>query len=110
MHLVSVSVAGHDSISNNPENDMRPREIELQLKGYGMTTANILYHLPDFPGLLQSYVWQEYDIAPEFPEMQRFLEFWQDSLDGKLHSVSYAHRKLIRAGEWRTLDGEFHLN
>lgn len=89
---------------------MRGKEIELQLQGYGMTTAHILYHLPDFPALLQSYIWQEYDLAPEFPEMQRFLDFWQDTLDGKLHSVRYAHKRLIRPGEWHNVDGEFTVN
>ena len=38
-----------------------------QLEGYGLTTANILYRLPDHPALLQAYVWQEYDLAPAFP-------------------------------------------
>jgi uncharacterized protein Usg len=89
---------------------MREREIELQLKGYGLTTAHILYHLPDYPALLQTYVWQDYDMAPEFPAMYRFLEFWRDSLDGRLHSVRYAYKQLIGPGEWRSLDGDLLLN
>ncbi len=89
---------------------MRKREIELQLKGYGLTTAHILYHLPDYPALLQSYIWQDYDLAPEFPEMQKFLTFWQDTLDGPLHSVQYAHKRLIGPGEWQSVDGQFVLN
>ena len=36
----------------------------LQLKQYRLTTAEILYHMPDHPSLLQSYLWQEYDLAP----------------------------------------------
>ena len=66
-----------------------------QLKGYGLTTAHILYRLPDHPSLLQSYVWQEYDVAPDFPALQDFLAFWQTKLDGPLHSVRVAHAKLI---------------
>ncbi len=50
--------------------------IEKQLRGYRLTTAEILYHLPDHPSLLQSYIWQEYDLAPEFPVLHRFLDFW----------------------------------
>jgi uncharacterized protein Usg len=42
------------------------REFRLQMEGYGLTTAEIHYHLPDYPRLLQLYVWQEYDLAPEF--------------------------------------------
>jgi len=86
------------------------RDLELQLKGYGLTTAHILYRLPDHPRFLQTYVWQEYDLAPEFPEMRSFLKFWSEKLDGTLHSVRYTHRKLITATEWRSLAGEFILH
>ena len=62
-------------------------ELELMLKGYGLTTARILYHLPDHPHLLQTYVWQEYDLAPKFPMLFGFIEFWRTELEGPLHSV-----------------------
>ena len=48
----------------------------LQLKQYRLTTAEILYHMPDHPSLLQSYLWQEYDLAPQFPTLRKFLDFW----------------------------------
>lgn len=89
---------------------MQRNEIELMLDGHGVTTANIFYHMPDFKSVLQSYVWQEYDTAPEFPKLQEFLEFWTDTLDGTIHSVQYCHQKLIKPGEWRTIDGEFKLH
>jgi hypothetical protein len=43
------------------------REFLLQWSGYGLTTAEIHYHLPDHPALLQLYVWQDCDMAPDFP-------------------------------------------
>ncbi|AJC79658.1 Usg-like protein [Rhizobium etli bv. phaseoli str. IE4803] len=85
-------------------------DIERQLQGYGLTTAQILYRLPDHPTILQTYVWQDYDLAPDFPEMRGFLRFWQEKLDGPLHSVRYVHRKLISASEWRALRGELILH
>ncbi len=85
-------------------------EMELMLKGYGLTTAEILYHMPDHPDFLQTYVWQDYDLAPRFPAMQRFLDFWQAKLDGPLHSIRYCHRRLIRPGEWKSVTGEFVLH
>ncbi|MBV8777131.1 MAG: Usg family protein [Alphaproteobacteria bacterium] len=54
---------------------------------YRLTTAEIIYRLPDHPSLLQTYIWQKFDRAPEFPELSRFLKFWRDNLDGELHSV-----------------------
>ena len=61
---------------------------ELQLQGYRLTTAEIIYRLPDYPALLQSFVWQKFDLAPEFPELRKFLEFWSLNIEGKLHSVN----------------------
>lgn len=85
-------------------------ELDLMLKGYGLTTANILYHYPDHPHLLQSFIWQDYDLAPRFPVLVKFIEFWREKLDGPLHSVTYTHRALIAPNEWRKVDGEFLLH
>lgn len=85
-------------------------ELEMMLRGYGLTTAQIFYRMPDHPALLQSYVWQNYDLAPDFPEMNGFLKFWQEKLEGPLHSVRYVHRKLISASEWRQVNGEIILH
>jgi len=75
-----------------------------QLQGYRRTTAEILYHIPDHPGLLQTYVWQELDLAPKFPVLKKFLDFWSHNLDGKLHSVRVAHLDLVAAARSRHVD------
>jgi uncharacterized protein Usg len=64
-----------------------------QSREYRLTTAEIIYHLPDHPDLLQSFIWQKLDLAPDFPELRRFLDFWSHNLDGKLHSVKVAQAK-----------------
>jgi uncharacterized protein Usg len=89
---------------------MASSDFQRQLAGYGLTTAHIFYRRPDHPWLLQSYLWQEYDLCPKFPELQRFLEFWQKSLDGMLHSVTVAHSKLIKPADLRAIDGVFRLH
>ncbi|MFP3944096.1 MAG: usg protein [Alphaproteobacteria bacterium] len=81
-----------------------------QLQGYRMTTAEILYHMPDHPGLLQSYVWQDLDLAPEYPVLNRFLKFWNDNLDGPVHSVRVASSGIVSDAELRLADGEFTLH
>lgn len=77
---------------------------EMQLSDYRLTTAEITYHLPDYPELLQHYIWQELDIAPEFPVLGEFLGFWERSLDGKLHSVRIASTELIKPAEFSKTD------
>lgn len=81
-----------------------------QLGGYGLTTAQILYRMPDHPALLQTYLWQHYDLCPQFPELNRFLEFWTRELDGPLHSVTVAHARLIKPAELRAVGGLYQLN
>lgn len=72
-----------------------------QLDGYRLTTAEILYHLPDHPGLLQSFVWQDLDLAPRYPVLGRFLAFWEREIEGKLHSVRVASSALISPATWQ---------
>jgi uncharacterized protein Usg len=86
------------------------RDLELQLAGYRLTTANILYHLPDHPSVLQSFVWQRLDLAPRFPELHRFLEFWRREIEGRLHSVTVASAALVRPAELRAVGGVLTLH
>nr|WP_170063343.1 usg protein [Albidovulum inexpectatum] len=90
--------------------ETRPKEVELMLKGYGLTTAQIFYRMPDYRNVLNTFIWQEYDLAPDYPELFRFIEFWQEKIEGPLHSVVFTHRKLIAPGEWQNVVGEFHLH
>lgn len=89
---------------------MASTDFGKQLDGYGLTTANILYRLPDHPTMLQTFLWQEYDLAPRFPNLQSFLDFWQRELDGPLHSVSVAHKRLVSPAECRLITQEFQLH
>lgn len=89
---------------------MSPNETELMLNGYGLTTAEFIYHMPDYSHVLNSYVWQEYDLAPDHPKLFKFIDFWQDTLDGPLHSVRFTHRRILASGEWRNVRGEFTLH
>lgn len=84
--------------------------LELQLKGYRLTTAEILYHLPDHEGLLQTFVWQDYDLAPRFPVLQKFLTFWQRNIEGRLHSVRVAHVPLVAPTEVRAVASMQYLH
>ena len=89
---------------------MNAIDFKRGLEGYGLTTANILYRLPDHPALLQTYVWQAYDLAPAFPKLRGFLDFWREKLEGPLHSVTVAHKRLLSAHEVRTVRAELRLH
>ena len=78
-------------------------ETELMLRGYGLTTAEMYYRMPDYTHVLNSFVWQDYDLAPDYPRLFRFIEFWHEEIEGPLHSVRFTHRKMIAPGEWRNV-------
>ena len=83
---------------------------KAQLAGFSLTTAEILYRLPDHPSLLQSYIWQEYDSAPRFPKLKSFLDFWTSEIEGKLYKVTVMHSKLIRRAELRLVGAELRVH
>ncbi|MFT4057180.1 MAG: usg protein [Novosphingobium sp.] len=76
-----------------------------QLEGYGLTTVEIHYFLPDHPRFLQLFAFQQYDVAPRFPVLRDFLDYWTREIEGPLHSVRIAHNHLIGPQEWRAVDG-----
>ena len=74
-----------------------------------LTTAEITYHLPDYPDLLQNFIWQDLDIVPNFPALHRFLDYWSRNLEGRLHSVKVEAATLIKPAEFRFANGLFVL-
>jgi uncharacterized protein Usg len=90
--------------------ELASKDFQKQMNGYGLTTAEILYRRPDHPWLLQTYVWQNYDLFPKFPELHRFLAFWVEKLEGPLHSVLVAHSRLIKPAELKAIGSEFKLH
>lgn len=85
-------------------------DFRRQLNGYSLATAEIIYRLPDARRLLQTYIWQEYDLAPKFPRLTAFLDFWERELDGPLHSVRVMHHALIGPRELRYVTAEYRLH
>lgn len=86
------------------------RNFVVQLDDYRITTAEILYWMPDHRHLLQSFVWQHLDLAPRFPALTRFLDFWQSNLDGRLHKVRVANAALIKPAEFKFASGLYELH
>ena len=86
------------------------RDFLRQVQGYGLMTADISYYMPDYPDLIQLFVWQQYDVAPQFPELHRFLDHWRREVEAALHSIRIAHQHLIGPTEWRAVDGIITVN
>lgn len=85
-------------------------DFAAMLEGYSLTTAEILYRMPDHPSLLQSYIWQDYDLHPRFPRLKGFLDFWETHLDGRLFRVTVNHRRLVGPAEIKLAAASYALN
>ena len=83
---------------------MRTDDFDTQLKGGRLTTAEVLYYMPDHPKLLQSFVWQTLDIAPEYPRVHRFLEHWRREIEAVIHSVTLSTAGLVSPAKVRFAD------
>lgn len=88
-----------------PSNDFK-----RQLENYRLTTAEILYRIPDHPKLLQSYIWQDLDLLPKFPVLRKFLNFWESKLDGKLYQVRIAVLDHISSRDYQVIERELTIN
>lgn len=85
-------------------------DFRRQLEGWSLATAEIFYRLPDAKSVLQTFIWQDYDLAPRFPQLQKFLDFWSRELEGPIHSVRLSHAQLLRPAEVRVIGREISLH
>ncbi len=89
---------------------MGSKDLEAMLRGWSLTTAEIMYRMPDHRDLLQTFIWQDYDLAPRFPRLIRFLDFWTRNLDGPLATVRVAHSAIVKPAEMRLVGSEWRLH
>ena len=86
------------------------RDFELMTAGYGLTLVRVTYPLPDFPSILQEFVWQEYDLYPQFPRVRQFLNYWEREIEVPIRRVELTHQRLIQPSEFRMVDHELRLH
>lgn len=98
------------NFTNAPLFEEKAKERSLDFLHYRLTTAEILYHMPDHPSVLQSFVWQQMDLIPKYPALHKFLKFWEHNIDGRLHSVRVAHQDAPMPSTYRFADGMMTLH
>lgn len=97
--LLSAAHREHGQDAAAPKADA---QFIQQIAGFSLTTAEITYRMPDAQTVLQTFLWQEYDLAPRFPKLGGFLEFWERELEGPIHSIRIASAQLLRPLELRS--------
>jgi uncharacterized protein Usg len=74
---------------------MSNNDFARQLRGERLTTTEVLYYLPDHPAVLQRFLWQTLDVAPQFPRVNQFVDFWRREIDAVIHSVTVSAAGLV---------------
>ncbi len=73
-----------------------------------MATAEVLYYMPDHPTLLQSFIWQTLDLAPSYPRIHKFLDFWRAEIQAVIHSVNLASGEQLAPAKVRNVATILH--
>jgi len=47
----------------------------------------IYYYLPDYSSLVQEFMWGTMDIIPEYPRINKFLNYWHENIDAVIASI-----------------------
>jgi uncharacterized protein Usg len=76
-----------------------------QLEGYGLSTVQIHYYLPDHPRLLQAFVMQQYDLARRSPSSTASSPTGGARSRRCCTRSRSPHNRLIGPAEWRAVDG-----
>jgi uncharacterized protein Usg len=74
---------------------MGDTDFAAQLRGGRLTTAEVLYYMPDHPALLQRFLWQTIDLSPDYPRVRRFLDFWRREIEAVIHSVNISAAGIV---------------
>lgn len=87
---------------------MGENELTLRLQGWRLATAEVLYYIPDHPALLQTFIWQTLDLAPQYPRIHKFLDFWRREIDAVIHSVRLASGETLAPARVNTASVLLH--
>ena len=77
------------------------------LHKWTVATVQVVYYIPDFPHIVNEFMWQTDDQRPNFPRIGRFLNYWDKNIDGPIKEV-YIYDQ--GQSEVRVVDRKFKLN
>jgi uncharacterized protein Usg len=77
----------------------RHGEFALQLQGYGLSTAEVSYFMPDYPSLIQVFVWQFMTRPRNSPSSSDFSTCG-GAIEAVVHSVRVVHDRLLGPRVW----------
>lgn len=74
-----------------------------------LVTLEVLYYLPDYPSILQSFIWQLNDLYPEYPKIYSFIGFWEKQIEAKINSITIIPNSNFIVPEYRFVEAIINL-
>ena len=61
------------------------------IKKTKLVTTNVYYYIPDYPGLVNMFLFQCEDYVPDIPKINKFLKYWKDNNLAVIKEIIIAH-------------------
>lgn len=79
------------------------------LKGYGLATVEIVYFLPDYQNLIQSFIWQTLDKSPDFNRIHKFIHYWNNHIEANIKEIYLSYDDQIKKSNFQYINSEFKI-
>ena len=79
----------------------------IKIDKWELTTIHVYYWMPDYLHILNLFSFQDDDVPPEYPRMQRFVKYWEETLEARIKEIQIGSTD---QSEIRLLDKYFHIN
>ena len=77
------------------------------IEQWTLASVQVVYYIPNFPHIVNEFMWQTDDQRPDFPRIERFLNYWDRYIDGPIKEVYiYDHEK----HNVRVVDRRYKIN
>ena len=77
------------------------------IKKWTKASVQVVYYIPDYLHLVNEFIWQTEDQQPDYPRINRFLDYWDKNIDGPIKEV-YIHDQ--EDSKIRVVDRTFKFN
>lgn len=77
--------------------------------GLRLTSIKIIYKMPDYSNVLNEFWWQTLDVPPKYPRMKTFVDYWNDYIEGIIHSLEIGHVEEFGPIKWTNVTNTFKI-
>lgn len=65
--------------------------------------------MPDYLSVLQEFIWQTLDIAPDYPRISKFLEYWELNIEAPIYKVTIINSENYSTSPIKTVNKQYKI-